>query len=115
MFTLCDPIEDMCVNAPPSGLPRPDPFALTADYVYSSPRRFASLTSSCMIDGAPIYPRYRDLYPTGCDSDRCLLLTDCLELEVAQSVENVLHITGLPDAIEVRAGIECHEPAFLQW
>ena len=54
-----------------------------------------------MIEGAPIYPRYRDLYPTGCDSDRCLLLADCLELEVAQSVENVLHVAGLPDAIEV--------------
>ena len=54
-----------------------------------------------MIKGAPIYPRHRDLYPTGCDSDRCLLLADCLELEVAQSVENVLHVTGLPDAIEM--------------
>jgi len=54
-----------------------------------------------MIEDAPIYPRYRDLYPTGCDSDRCLLLADCLELEVAQSVENVLHVRRLPDTVEV--------------
>jgi hypothetical protein len=27
MFTLCHVIEHMCVNAPPSGLPIPDPIA----------------------------------------------------------------------------------------
>jgi hypothetical protein len=99
----------------PRGCPNPYPLHSSADYVYSSPRRFASLISSCMIEDAPIYPRYRDLYPTGCDSDRCLLLADCLELEVAQGVENVLHVAGLPDAIEMRSCIECHEPSLLQW
>ncbi len=67
-----------------------------ADYVYGSPRRFARFTSCCMIRGAPIYPRHRDLYPTRRDSDRCLLLADCLHSWVAQGVENVLHVTWLP-------------------
>ena len=30
MFTLCHPIEHMCVNAPPSGLPIPDPYCITS-------------------------------------------------------------------------------------
>ena len=35
------------------------PLHSSPDYVYRPPRRFASLTSSYMIEGAPIYPRYR--------------------------------------------------------
>jgi hypothetical protein len=30
MFTLCHAIEHMCVNAPPSGLPIPDPYCITS-------------------------------------------------------------------------------------
>ena len=73
------------------------PLHSLADYVYGSPRRFARFISSCMIRGAPIYPRYRDLYPTRRDSDRCLLLADCLHSWIAQGVENVLHVTWLPN------------------
>jgi hypothetical protein len=36
MFTLCHPIADMCVNAPPTRLPNLVPFALTQPIMFTA-------------------------------------------------------------------------------
>jgi hypothetical protein len=36
MFTLCHPIEHMCVNAPPTRLPNLVPFALTQPIMFTA-------------------------------------------------------------------------------
>ena len=36
MFTLCHPIADMCVNAPPTRLPYLVPFALTQPIMFTA-------------------------------------------------------------------------------
>ena len=67
----------------------------TADYVYGSPRCFARFISSCMIRGAPIYPRFPCVTRSPCDgvghgTSRLLLSW------VAQRVKDVFHVAGLP-------------------
>ena len=84
----------------------------SADYVYSSPRCFARFISSCMIRGAPIYPRFPCVTRSPCDgvgrATGRLLLSG-----IAKSVENVLHVTWLPDRCMTASQLTRFQPNLL--
>jgi len=97
MFTLCHPIEHMCVNAPPSGLPIPDPYCITSSVCLliaqsHCPNHFVLHDSRR--DRLPVFPRVlaRTLRQVYALATSRLLLSG-----IAESVENVLHVAWLPD------------------
>ena len=85
------------MNAPPSGLPIPDPYCITSSVCLliaqsHCPNHFVLHDSR-----RDRLPRFPCLLPTPCERGTHVLLADCLRSWVAESVENVLHVAGLPD------------------
>jgi hypothetical protein len=96
MFTLCHPIQHMCVNAPPSGLPIPDPYCITSSVcllIAQSHCRNHFVLHDSRRDRLPRFPC---LLPTSCDRGTHMQLTDCLTSWIAQRVQDVFHVAGFP-------------------
>ena len=95
LLTVCHLQVNRCVNAPPTRLPILVPFAFSRLCL-----RLASALCSfhfVLHDSKRAdLPRFPCLPPTSCDRGTRLLLADCLLFWVAESVENVLHVAGLP-------------------
>ena len=96
LLTVCHLEVNRCVNAPPSGLPIPDPYCITSSVCLliaqsHCPNHFVLHDSR-----RDRLPRFPCLPPTSCDRGTRLLLADCLCSGIAESVENVLHVAGLP-------------------
>jgi hypothetical protein len=96
LLTVCHLQVKRCVNAPPSGLPIPDPYCITSSVCLliaqsHCPNHFVLHDSRR--DRLPLLPGV--IHPP-CDRLRSMQLTDCLLSGIAESVENVLHIAGLP-------------------
>ena len=97
LLTVCHLQVNRCVNAPPSGLPIPDPYCITSSVCLliaqsHCPNHFVLHDSR-----RDRLPRFPCLLPTPCERGTHVLLTSCLRSRVAESVENVLHIAGLPN------------------
>ena len=97
LLTVCHLQVKRCVNAPPSGLPIPDPYCITSSVCLliaqsHCPNHFVLHDSR-----RDRLPRFPCLLPTPCERGTHVLLADCLRSWVAESVENVLHVAGLPN------------------
>ena len=95
LLTVCHLQVKRCVNAPPTRLPILVPIAFSRLCL----RLASALCPFHFVlhdSGRTDLPRFPCLLPTSCDRGTHVLLTDCLCSGIAESVENVLHIAGLP-------------------
>ena len=106
LLTVCHLQVNRCVNAPPSGLPIPDPYCITSVCLLIAqshcPNHFVLHDSR-----RDRLPRFPCLPPTSCDRGTRVLLANCLLSGIAQSVENVLHVTWLPHSCMTARQLTC--------
>jgi hypothetical protein len=81
LLTVCHLQVKRCVNAPPSGLPIPDPYCITSSVCLLIAQSHCSNHFVLHDSRRDRLPRFPCLPPTSCDRGTRLLLANCLEVE----------------------------------